>query len=175
MNIIIKDKQFKDKYDYLVKSTLNKVVSLLDVYGFLGNENVTLNTDHLDYQDISVEIVIDYRDYVDFSPFDDMDLSIFNALDKSHYRIILFSKILENIINSDEYIQIELARNLFKVFVYLSCFNETLQLSIDFKALNNISNIFECLFASFIGKKEHVLSVCENICHSVIRARNPIE
>lgn len=169
MGIRIKDKYYKDKYLYLINKTFNKVISLLDNYGFLGNENVTLNIDHLDYDDLDIEIVFNNRDYGEMSLLGDNELSSFTALDSTRYRITLFIKRIQSINSFENEFQIALARELFKVFVYRSCSLDTLQLSIESKALNYMSSIFVCLYGVFIGDKERVLGVCEDICHAAIR------
>ena len=79
MRLIIKDAVDKDRYLSIANNTLNKVLSLLNDYGLLNNENITLNIDHLEFDDVSVEIVFNKRDNGELDILNDNELSNFKA------------------------------------------------------------------------------------------------
>ena len=174
MRLIIKDAVDKDRYLSIANNVLNKVLSLLNDYGLLNNENITLNIDHLDFDDVSVEIVFNKRDNGELDILNDNELSNFKALDSSHFLITVFVKRLEHYKDFNNMFDVTFARELFKVFVYLSCIKGTLQLSFDNRALKYMSCIFECLYASEIGYKDHILSIFEDISHFYIRNVDPL-
>ena len=85
------------------------------IYGLLNNENITLNIDHLDFDDVSVEIVFNKRDNGELDILNDNELSNFKALDSSHFLITVFVKRLECYKDFNNMFDVTFARELFMV------------------------------------------------------------
>lgn len=85
-----------------------------------------------------------------------MNLSSFKELSDNRFIITLYDQRINMFNDSDKLLQVSLAHELFKVFNSLSYYQLNSLTSVDPKATEALANIFEMLYADFIGYEEYM-------------------